>query len=157
MSHVNVLFFWFQGYSDIRESTLPWKNWGFDIWYSPATFRHSFSFGVYAAPFLGGLLIRSEKNLWITNRRFRVYIFMLVKEQKIKGLFRIILYVTLINRRYFSGLSPTQNWSAHVLLGEESGNFLICSCWEKGNFIKINGFKNGQTWKIWPSPLSLSL
>ena len=27
----------------------------------------------------------------------------------------------------------------------------------KGNFIMINGFRYGQTWKIWPSPLSLSL
>ena len=27
----------------------------------------------------------------------------------------------------------------------------------KGNFIMINEFKYGQTWKIWPSPLSLSL
>ena len=28
---------------------------------------------------------------------------------------------------------------------------------KKGNFIKINTFKYDQTWKIWPSPLSLSL
>ena len=31
------------------------------------------------------------------------------------------------------------------------------SCWEKGKFIMINKFKYGQTWKIWPSPLILSL
>ena len=47
--------------------------------------------------------------------------------------------------------------SAHVLLGEGSGKIWTCSCWEKGNFIMINEFKYGQTWKIWPSPLSLSL
>ena len=63
------------------------------------------------------------------------------------------------NRRYFSGLSPTPNRreSAHVLLGEGSGEIWKCPCWEKGNFIMINEFKYGQTWKIWPSPLSLSL
>ena len=46
---------------------------------------------------------------------------------------------------------------AHVLLGKGSGKIWTCSCWEKGNFIMINEFKYGQTWKIWPSPLSLSL
>ena len=47
--------------------------------------------------------------------------------------------------------------SAHVLLDEGSGKIWTCSCWEKGNFIMINEFKYGQTWKIWPSPLSLWL
>ena len=47
--------------------------------------------------------------------------------------------------------------STHVLLGEGSGKIWTCSCWEKGNFIMINEFKYGQAWKIWPSPLSLSL
>ena len=62
------------------------------------------------------------------------------------------------NRGYFSGLSLTRNQrEAHVLLGEGSGEIWTCSCWEKGNFIIINEFKYGQTWKIWPSPLSLSL
>ena len=62
------------------------------------------------------------------------------------------------NRRYFSGLSLTRNRTeAHVLLGEGSGKIWKCSCWEKGNFIMINEFKYGQTWKIWPSLLSLSL
>ena len=62
------------------------------------------------------------------------------------------------NRRYFSGLSLKGNWrEAHVLLGERSGKIWTCSCWEKVNFIMINEFKYGQTWKIWPSPLSLSL
>ena len=62
------------------------------------------------------------------------------------------------NRRYFSCLSPTWNWTeAHVLLCKGSGKIWTCSCWEKGNFIMINEFKYGQTWKIWSSPLSLSL
>ena len=47
--------------------------------------------------------------------------------------------------------------SAHVLLGEGSGKIWTCSCWEKGNLIMINEFKYGQTWKIRPSPLTLSL
>ena len=63
------------------------------------------------------------------------------------------------NRRYFSGLPLTENRreAQNVLLGEGSGKIWTCSCWEKGNFIMINEFKYGQTWKIWPSPLSLSL
>ena len=61
------------------------------------------------------------------------------------------------NRRYFSGLSNAKSkGSAHVLLGEGSEKIWTCSCREKGNFIMINEFKYGQTWKIWPSPLSLS-
>ena len=47
--------------------------------------------------------------------------------------------------------------STHVLLGKGSGEIWTYSCWEKDNFIMINEFKYGQTWKIWPSPLSLSL
>ena len=63
------------------------------------------------------------------------------------------------NRRYFSGLSRDVKLkgSTHVLLGKGSGKTWTCSCLEKGNFIMINEFKYGQTWKIWPSPLSLSL
>ena len=63
------------------------------------------------------------------------------------------------NRRYFSGLSLTRNRrEAHMFyLAKEVGKIWTCSCWEKGNFIMINKFKYGQTWKIWPSPLSLSL
>ena len=54
------------------------------------------------------------------------------------------------NRRYFLGLSLTQNWrEAHVLRGEGSGKIWTCSCSEKGNFIMINKSKYGQTWKIW--------
>ena len=62
------------------------------------------------------------------------------------------------NRRYFLGLSNVKlKGSAHVLLGEGSGKIWTCSCWEKDNFIIINEFKYGQTWKIWPSWPSLSL
>ena len=63
------------------------------------------------------------------------------------------------NRRYFFGsLSNAKSkGSAHDLLSEKSGKIWTCSCWEKVNFIIINEFKYGQTWKIWQSPLSLSL
>ena len=62
------------------------------------------------------------------------------------------------NRKYFLGLSLLQNQrEAHVLLGEGSGKIWTCSCWEKGNFIMIKEFRHGQAWKIWSSPLSLSL
>ena len=63
------------------------------------------------------------------------------------------------NRKYFSGLSLTRNRrEAHMFyLAKEVGKIWTCSCWEKGTFIMINEFKHGQTWKIWPSPLSLSL
>ena len=51
------------------------------------------------------------------------------------------------NRRYFSGLSLTWNQrEAHKFyLAREVGK---CSCWEKSNFIMINEFKYGQTWKF---------
>ena len=45
--------------------------------------------------------------------------------------------------------------STHVLLDKGVGKFGHVLA-EK-NFIMINKFKYGQTWKIWPSPLSLSL
>ena len=62
------------------------------------------------------------------------------------------------SRKYFSGLSNAKSkGSAHVLLGGGSGKIWTCFCWEKGNFIMINEFKYDQTWKIWLSPLSLSL
>ena len=59
-----MLFFSFQGYSDIWKSTLLLKYGDFDIWYSLATFRLNFSFQVYAAPLQWRLLIYIEKNLW---------------------------------------------------------------------------------------------
>ena len=69
------------------------------------------------------------------------------------------------NRRYFSGLSLMWNQrEAHMFyLVREVGKvghvlaekWLIC--WEMINFTMINEFKYGQTWKILPSPLNLSL
>ena len=47
--------------------------------------------------------------------------------------------------------------SAHVLLGEGSGENLDMFLRTKGNFIMIKELRYGQTWKIWPSPLSVSL
>ena len=64
LSHINLIFVSFQGYSDIRESPLLKKNGGSDIWYSPATFRHNFSLQVYGASFQWSLLIFIGKNLW---------------------------------------------------------------------------------------------
>ena len=63
------------------------------------------------------------------------------------------------NRKYFSGCPLSQNRrEAHMIyMVREVGKIWRCSCWEKGNFVMINKFKYGQTWKIWPSPLSLSL
>ena len=64
----------------------------------------------------------------------------------------------LIIKDIFGSLSNAKlKGSSHVLLDEGSVKIWSCSCWEKGNFIMINEFKCGQTWKIWPSPLSLSL
>ena len=42
-------------------------------------------------------------------------------------------------------------------LVREVGKIWSCSCWQNGNFITVNEFKYGQTWKIWPSQLSLLL
>ena len=47
--------------------------------------------------------------------------------------------------------------SAHVLLGEGRGKNLDMFLLKKANFIMIDEFRYGQTWKIWPSALSLSL
>ena len=59
-----MLFFSFLGYSDMRESTLLLRKKDFDIWYSPATFCHNFSFPVYTVPLQWRLLIYIGKNLW---------------------------------------------------------------------------------------------
>ena len=42
-------------------------------------------------------------------------------------------------------------------LTKEDRKIWTCSCREKGNFIIINDFRYGQTWKIWPFSFSLSL
>ena len=62
------------------------------------------------------------------------------------------------NRKYFSGLSLMQNRrEAHMFyLAREVRKTWRCSFCEKGNLM-INEFKYDQSWKIWPSPLSLSL
>ena len=53
------------------------------------------------------------------------------------------------NKIFFGSLSNAKSkGSAHVLLGEGSGKIWTCSCWEKSNFIMINEFKYGQTWKF---------
>ena len=81
----------------------------------------------------------------------------LVTKNRGPGPYNFLLYAE--NRKYFSGLSLTQNRrETHtVYLTREVGTIWRCSCWEKGNFVIINELKYGQTWKIWPSPLSLSL
>ena len=54
---------------------------------------------------------------------------------------------------FFGSLSnvKSKGRAAQVLLGKGSRKIWTCSCWEKSNFIMINEFKYGQTWKTWPS------
>ena len=53
---------------------------------------------------------------------------------------------------FFGSLSNVKSKGrAQVLLGKGSRKIWTCSCWEKSNFIMINEFKYGQTWKTWPS------
>ena len=63
------------------------------------------------------------------------------------------------NGKYFSGLFLSWNRKkGHMFhLAREVGKIWRCSCWEKGHFIIISELRYGQTWKTWPSPLSLSL
>ena len=62
------------------------------------------------------------------------------------------------NGKYFSGLSLTQNRrEAHVSLGKRGRKNLEILLLRKSNFILISEFKYDQTWRIWQSPLSLSL
>ena len=92
----------------------------------------------------------------ITDRKIPcVYIHVYrIKKNWGPGLYNCLRHAD--NRRYFSGLSLTWNQrEAHkCYLAREVGK---CSCWEKGNFIMINEFKYGLTWKIWPSLFNLSL
>ena len=62
-------------------------------------------------------------------------------------------------RKYFSALSLTQNRrEAHMIyMAREVWKIWRRSCWEKGTLVMIYELKYGQTWKIWPFPLSLSL
>ena len=59
------------------------------------------------------------------------------------------------------GFSLARNWrKVHIIhLAREKlvREIWRYSCWEKGNFILIYELKYDQTWKIWPSALSLSL
>ena len=47
-----------------RKRIIYLKEWDFDIWYSPATFRHNFFLQVDAAPYQWKLLIFIGENLW---------------------------------------------------------------------------------------------
>ena len=120
------------------------------MWHSLAFFRHNFSFPVYTVPFQWRLLIYIGKNLWCgvleANKKQ-------VPRKILSGNKNQFCQSNIFGS--FSNLKP--KGCAHVLLGKGSGKIWTCSCWEKGNFIMINEFKYGQTWKIWPSPLSLSL
>ena len=91
-------------------------------------------------------------------RRFYVCIFMSIKLLKIEDLVRTILYIMLIIEKNFQVSLYCEikgKGTCFTCWGKwENWTF---SCWEKGNFIMINEFKYGQTWKICPSPLSLSL
>ena len=90
--------------------------------------------------------------------RFRVYIFVYqITKIRALGLHNSLRHAD--NKKYFSGLSPTRNRrEAHIFhLGREEEKIWRCFCQEKCNFIMISEFKYGQTWKIWPSPLSLSI
>ena len=59
---------------------------------------------------------------------------------------------------FFGSLSDVKlKGSTHVLLGEGRGKNLDMFLLTKSNFIMINEFRYGQTWKFSPSPLSLSL
>ena len=91
--------------------------------------------------------------------RFRVYILLSIIYKKIEDLVRIIFYVTMAVENIFRVSLLTRNRrEAHMFyLARKVGNILRCCCWEKGNFIMIIDFKCGQTWKIRPSPPSLSL
>ena len=120
------------------------------MWHSLAFFRHNFSFPLYAAPFQWRLLIYIGKNLWCrvleANKKQ-------VPRKILSGNKNQFCQSNIFGS--FSNLKP--KGCAHVLLGKGSGKIWTCSCWEKGNFIMINEFKYGQAWKIWPSPLTLSL
>ena len=80
---------------------------------------------------------------------------------KIEDLVRIILCAALIIENIFSNAKSKGStcftcWRKFSLV-RVVGKTWRCSCWKKGNSIMINEFNYGQTWKIWPSPLTLSL
>ena len=62
------------------------------------------------------------------------------------------------NTKMFFQISLMRNWTeVHALLGEGRGKNLGIFLLRKGTFTMINEYRYGQTWKIWPSPLSLPL
>ena len=64
---------------------------------------------------------------------------------------------TLKENIFLVSLTRNQREVHMFHLTGEAAKILTCSCWEKDNFILISEFKYAQTWKTWPSPLSLSL
>ena len=95
----------------------------------------------------------------ITDRKIPcvyIHVYQMIKNQR-PGPYNFLRHAD--NRKYFSGLSVTRNrGEAHMFyLARELGQIWTCSCWGKGKFIMVNEFKDGQTWTIWPSPLSLAL
>ena len=75
-----------------------------------------------------------------------------------QNLVHTILYVMLIIENIFWVSQMRNRREVHMFyLAKKVGKIWICSCWEKGNFIMINELEYGQTWKIWPSLLNLSL
>ena len=77
--------------------------------------------------------------------------------KKNENLVRIILHVTLVTENIFRVSLTSNRKEAHLFhLAREVGKNWRCSRWENDNFTMISEFKYGQTWKIWPFPLSLS-
>ena len=75
-----------------------------------------------------------------------IYVYQIIKNRG-PGLYNFLHHAD--NRKYFSGLSLTQNRrEGHVLLGERRGKNLDMFLLRKGNFIMINEFRYGQTWKF---------
>lgn len=91
------------------------------------------------------------------RREEAMFILMCNKYWRIPDLISIILYLTRLIW-HFSGLSLTRNWRKTQVfhLVRELGKSR-CFCQEKGNFMLIYEFRYARTWKIWSSPLSLSL
>ena len=85
-----------------------------------------------------------------------IHVYQIIKNQR-PGPYNSLRHAD--NRKYCSGHSLTQNRSeTHLIyMARKVGKIWRCSWWEKGYFVMINEFRYGQTWKIWPSPLNLSL
>ena len=83
-----------------------------------------------------------------------IHVYQIIENQG-PGLYNFVHHPD--NRKCLLGLSKMQNRKeAHMFhLAREVGRIWRCSCWD--NFITINEFIYGQTWKIWPFLISLSL